>query len=183
MDDFQTKFDTAIADYATKNQYNISKIPYHVHNGTDSPLVVGVGSSINGKVSGTSTTTIANLTETKLTPTTKEFANGITWDATNYRFVIITPGQYQINAQVAWSSVTAEKLYYTGIAKNGAMTNGVYGFFQAGANATNVECYAMSDILNLVAGDYIELHCEQTSGGNQTVYNNPNITYLSIAKV
>lgn len=35
MDDFQVKFDKAIKEYATKNQYGISLIPNHIHNGTD----------------------------------------------------------------------------------------------------------------------------------------------------
>lgn len=26
-------------EYATANQYGVSKIPYHIHNGTDSPLI------------------------------------------------------------------------------------------------------------------------------------------------
>lgn len=37
--DFQEQFEKAIASYATKNQYGVSKIPYHTHNGTDSPPV------------------------------------------------------------------------------------------------------------------------------------------------
>lgn len=37
--DFKSQFDKAINDYATKNQYGVSKIPFHVHNGTDAPLV------------------------------------------------------------------------------------------------------------------------------------------------
>jgi len=39
MEDFKSQFDKAINDYATKNQYGVSKIPYHMHNGTDSPPI------------------------------------------------------------------------------------------------------------------------------------------------
>lgn len=39
MDDFNEKFKKAIEDYATKNQYGVSKIPYHTHNGVDSPVI------------------------------------------------------------------------------------------------------------------------------------------------
>ena len=38
-DDFQSQFDKAINDYATKNQYGVSKVPYHVHTGVDSPQI------------------------------------------------------------------------------------------------------------------------------------------------
>ena len=36
MDTFQEQFDKAIRQYAEKNQYGVSPIPNHVHNGTDS---------------------------------------------------------------------------------------------------------------------------------------------------
>lgn len=36
MDDFQLQFDAAIQKYASENQYEVSMIPAHSHNGTDS---------------------------------------------------------------------------------------------------------------------------------------------------
>lgn len=36
MDDFQKQFDIAIVAYASRNQYGVSSIPAHTHNGTDS---------------------------------------------------------------------------------------------------------------------------------------------------
>lgn len=37
--ELQPLFDRMIEDYALKNQNRPSKIPFHEHNGTDSPLV------------------------------------------------------------------------------------------------------------------------------------------------
>lgn len=39
MEDFQSQFNKAIDNYAQNNQYSVSKVPYHTHNNTDSPLI------------------------------------------------------------------------------------------------------------------------------------------------
>lgn len=39
MDRFQEQFDAAIRAYAQDNQYSVNPIPYHHHDGTDSPQV------------------------------------------------------------------------------------------------------------------------------------------------
>ena len=42
MEDFKTQFNTAIDNYAQNNQYTVSLIPAHSHNGTDAPLITAV---------------------------------------------------------------------------------------------------------------------------------------------
>ncbi len=37
--EIKTLFDKWIKDYATQNQYGVSKIPVHSHTGTDSPQI------------------------------------------------------------------------------------------------------------------------------------------------
>ena len=39
MDNFQEQFDKAIRDYFSKNQYGVTPIPYHHHDGIDSAQV------------------------------------------------------------------------------------------------------------------------------------------------
>ena len=48
---------------------------------------------------------------------TNDFANGITWDDTNKRFVILTAGQYQINTQISWNNTSSASYLYTKILK------------------------------------------------------------------
>ena len=57
--DFQTQFDAAIDKYATDNQYGLSKIPFHIHNGTDSPQVNV--SNLAGSITPTSAAIITAL--------------------------------------------------------------------------------------------------------------------------
>ena len=42
MDNFQEQFNEAIKNYATTNQYNVSLIPLHVHNGMDTSKITVV---------------------------------------------------------------------------------------------------------------------------------------------
>lgn len=55
-----------LEDYATENQYNVSRIPYHTHNGTDSPLINA--QAVPGNITvGDGTTTIHNVDDLEFT--------------------------------------------------------------------------------------------------------------------
>ena len=129
--------------------------------------------SINGRSHGTATTTVSNSADTKMT-LTNDFANGITWDDTNKRFVILTAGQYQINTQISWNNTSSASYLYTKIFKNGSIYS--YGFMGG------IKSFGFSDILDLAVNDYIELYAYQNTGSSQTV-NNDQSTLLSIAKI
>lgn len=137
----------------------------------------GGGSSITGRSGGSGVTTISTATYTKVT-LTNTIASGITWDNTNKRFTVLTAGKYVVTGQVAWGTVTNGQQYYTIIYKNGSLNS--YGFF---ASTGTPEACTVTDLLDLSVSDYIELYVYQASGGNQTIQNDAQITFLTIAAV
>lgn len=183
MDNFQAQFDEAIQNYAIKNQYGVSLIPYHTHNGTDSPVIASSATtSVNGRSGGSGVTTIVTSTLTKVTLNTNDFANGITWDSTNHRFVVLTAGQYQINAQVTYFNNIAGGGIYIGYIYINGVAHTAFEFVGDGGTGWN-ESAGMSDIADLSVNDYIELYAFQTSGSNAGIYNDTSITFLSLAKI
>ncbi len=180
MDDFQQKFDKAILDYASKNQYGVSRIPYHTHNGTDSPLVHPTSSDINARSYGTGVTSIVTGTPTKLTLQSNSFNNGVTWDSTNNRLQIITAGQYLITALVTYTNTTDAKGYQTLVYKNGGEIMAANMMASAAGGAVSP---VSTDIQTLATNDYLELYTFHNAGVNQTVGSTTEQTYLAIAKV
>jgi hypothetical protein len=144
----------------------------------------GGATSINGRSHGSSTS-IPSGADTLVDLTTNDFANGITWDAVNHRFVVVTAGQYLITGIATYTSSTAGALYQTEISINGnAITPGASAksYFQAAASSLAIgPC--VSTIANLSVGDYIELYTWQNSGGSRSLYSGSGLTYLAVAKV
>ena len=174
QDEIQNLINSTLDTRETQNQYGVTKVPFHTHNGVDSPPISNNNSTIlNGRAGGTTVTTIHHNADTKLPLKTKTFVNGITFDSVNGKF-ILTPGYYQINAQVTYSSVTAQ--FYTEIWINGAYST--YAISQG--SATQSLC--VSDIFKLNANDYVELYTRQNTAGDETVQDDIALTFLSIAK-
>ena len=86
------QIEAALDDREQNNQYNPSPIPYHVHNGTDSPLVdkinAGTGSvtsvsvvtanGVSGSVATSTTTPAITLTLGAITPTSVAASGTVT---------------------------------------------------------------------------------------------------------
>lgn len=140
--------------------------------------------SINGRSYG-STASIPSGADTLVDLSTNDFANGITWNAAHYKFVVVTAGQYIITGIATYTSSTAGALYQTELSVNGdAITPGAFAksYFQAAANGLAIgPC--VSTIANLSAGDYIQLYTWQNSGGSKSLYSGSGLTYLAVAKV
>lgn len=139
--------------------------------------------SINGRSHGTGVTSITSGSPTKLTPTANDFANGITWDASNYRFTVSTAGQYSVIAFVYFNSGdgdAAGKLHQVMIYKNGseASKSNVY----SAVSNSGLSIFS-TDIFDCAVNDYFEIWVEQFTGGNRSVYNGNETVYLSIAKI
>lgn len=136
--------------------------------------------SINARSYGSGVTTINDITNTKLTLATNDFANGVTWDSGNNRLTILTAGQYLIIGSVAYNNTTADKQYIVEVYKNGSV------LIQSDAQSAftgNYLSITTTDIQTLAANDYLELYTYQQSGVSQTIDANTKFTYLSIAKV
>ena len=107
---------------------------------------------------------IANATVTKINLNVESFDTDDAFDSsTNYRFTVPTggDGKYFFVGTITWVNLTNEDEGQVRIHKNGTFVQGS-GYFQ-GQNGTVT--YQATQVLNLVAGDYIELHGYQVSGG------------------
>ena len=101
------------------------------------------------------------------------FAQGITI-ASNTRFTVPVDGKYWFSAAVYFNDAnTSCRLQ---IAQNGSYNNPNGQLCQSGdAAGRNLQ---INTILDLSANDYIEIR--NASGGNRTIYNGNNHTYVSM---
>lgn len=148
MDSQQTKeVKKIISDYlevyATDNQYGVSKIPYHTHNGTDSPLITTLSSTIALSVSD-GTTTVAMVRELDFVGAT------VTDDGNGIVTVTISAGagswQYDgtfsssSNTVVAWTSgtliVSDGTVYSISSGTTGTMSSTTYIYFDPSISTT-----------------------------------------------
>lgn len=109
MPDFQTQFDRAIQAYSQRNQYEVSPIAVHSHNGVDSPQVA-VESLINAPLYiaiKTVTLSPAQILALNTTPVILLPAFGTNSSNVGINYVYIVEG------------ITA-KIYYGGTAYTGA---------------------------------------------------------------
>ena len=107
---------------------------------------------------------VSNATVTKINLNVESFDTDDAFDSsTNYRFTVPTggDGKYFFVGTITWVNLTNEDEGQVRIHKNGTFVQGS-GYFQ-GQNGTVT--YQATQVLNLVAGDYIELHGYQVSGG------------------
>ena len=107
---------------------------------------------------------VSNATVTKINLNVESFDTDDAFDSsTNYRFTVPTggDGKYFFVGTITWVNLTNEDEGQVRIHKNGTFVQG-RGYFQ-GQNGTVT--YQATQVLNLVAGDYIELHGYQVSGG------------------
>ena len=201
---------------STQNQFAVSSVGFHTHNGQDSQNVAftnladvplsyygnagkflrvnstenllefasasaSASASANARSYGSGVTSVPDITDTKITLSTNSFANGVTWDATNSRFVIVTAGQYQINAQVTYTGGTTTLSVYRAVVVLNTSTEILKSCSQSsGASALTT---SVSDIYSLSVGDTLELHAFQSSGLTATIATTSIATFLSIAKV
>jgi hypothetical protein len=119
-----------------------------------------------------------SFTPTKITLDVNVYADGITWDSSNHRFVITAPGKYLIIAMINFSSSGGTAVErHTMIYKNGSEVarNMAEGTLEIAALTV--------DIQNLTVGDYIELYGQQSDTLFIVSFDGSNSTYLAIAKL
>lgn len=93
----------------------------------------------------------------------------------NSRITIVTSGRYRIFAQATFAT-SATGYRTVGVYKNGSANLLFATRYQAGPTVTHIQ--QASDEALLTAGDYIEMHCVQASGGNLDVQTGSNATFL-----
>lgn len=167
-------------EQSARSLYGVGSVPFHTHNGIDSPMLAtsaAVQSPVNGRSHNPSSTTVGSGSNVKMLLSANDFANGITWDAANSRFVVVTAGAYMMSYFITFLSVISGSLYQAQLYKNGSAIG--QSDFVSGGSSVNVTAGA-SDIQQLAVGDYIELYAFQSSGSSVTVKNGIG-TYLALA--
>ena len=96
--------------------------------------------------------------------------------STNYRFTATKAGIYHVKAQMQCSSAASQE-YTLYIYKNA----GVHTHFNFYSTTTNA-FFAVSDLVQLSGGDYIEIHGKSTNSA-QNITGSTDRTFLTIYKV
>lgn len=136
-------------------------------------------SSSNARSHGAGNTSIpGSFSPTKVQLNTNDFKNGVTWDSANHKFVCVTAGVYAVTGSVAYSNATTAKQYEAMIYKNGSQVS--QGRVMCAATGAFITP-AVTDLLSLAVGDYIELFTQHGDTGNNTIASTSDSTYLTIA--
>lgn len=126
---------------------------------------------------------LVNSTATKITLDTENYDNLGEFDSTtNYRFTATIAGYYQVNAEVGWlgTSIVADKRYEAYITRDGA--NVVSG--NATPSGALYFSVAVSDIIYLAAGQYLELWAVSYAGVDTVdVWGGTQNTFMSVHRL
>ncbi len=131
-------------------------------------ITIGSGVTVNVNrpsffVHAASVQAVADSTDTKVNLDTESWDTDSAFDTSTYRFTVPSgqAGKYFFNGGIGYTNLTDNDESRVMIYKNGSLVNW-WKYFQ-GQNGTVT--YQATQVLNLVAGDYIELHGYQVSGG------------------
>lgn len=105
----------------------------------------------------------------------ESFDLGSDWDTTNGRFVAPVTGYYQVNASVRATSVNANGVLVTEVYVNGASV--LNSSTPGTVNLQTMSC-SISDIVFVVAGQYIELYADCST--TESVVASADATFMSI---
>jgi len=123
---------------------------------------------------------LANNTWVKVALDNETFNVGCKADVTSGRVTINKAGYYLVIGQIAFTSVVADKRYFTAIYVNG-VDQPITAIHASVAASLYVNT---QDVLYLSIDDYVELYAKQISGGNlvdiagTTTYTFLNVIYL-----
>ena len=143
------------------------------------PNLVGQNTPENLRAAKNATQSLTTATTTKIVWQTVTHDSAGGWDSTNNRYVVKTPGKFDITAQLQYAA-NATGYRDIHLYKNGSS---IYT-----AQATGSSSGAFDLILginppsiDMVPGDYFEIFATQTSGGGLNVVNG-NYTFFGVKK-
>ncbi|RLB06414.1 MAG: hypothetical protein DRG83_00090 [Deltaproteobacteria bacterium] len=123
--------------------------------------------------------TIASATWTKVQLDTTEYDVQGEFDTANYRFTATEAGKYLVIGQIRIQSMTGQKPMGVRISKNG----GSQAEFICYTGYTGHSSVAISTVVDLAAGDYIELFAYQNSGASKDLFSDSYYTFMAIHKL
>lgn len=165
MNDFQKQFNRAISQYAQQNQYGVSLIPVHHHDGTDAPNIpiTSIENSTLYVAVATITLTSAQIKALNTTPITliPKIGNNSTNVGINYVYII--------------EGITA-RLYYGGTAYTGANN---LEFRYTDAAGAKVTADLPNTFINSTANTFA--HVAGITTAFTPVYNAPIVVTVPVA--
>ena len=143
-----------------KQPSNTSTVPF-------TPTINNISNPYRVRAFSTVGQTISTATYTKVSYNSETYDTNNNFNNATYRYTASVAGFYHIDAQLAYSNVTINKLYYLCIYKNGVM---VSNSINQSGNAIDFIGITISDCIQLDVNDYIEIFTYQNSGANNTTY-------------
>jgi hypothetical protein len=138
---------------------------------------------VGARIFNSTTQSLANSTWTAITMNSETYdTDGFHSTSTNTSRITIPTGlggYYLAIGNLAFAA-NATSWRGIGIYKNGSEVVGAYTDYAGGTTGT---VQIISDIMNLVAGDYIELYGRQNSGGNLNTSGASNVSWFTVMKV
>jgi hypothetical protein len=163
--------ESSLADFEPLLQFIPFLFDLRDGGGSSSPA------SVKGRSHGAASTSIpGGFSPTKVQLNGNDFANGITWDSTNHRFVATAAGIYRISGTVGYNGSTSGKQYHAMIYMNGSEVS-------RGGENSNGSAYlaaSVTDLVKLAVGDYVELYTEHNDTSSNSIYNGAGLTYFTI---
>jgi len=123
---------------------------------------------------------IPDITWTKIELNAESYDNQNEFDSTtNYRFTATEAGYYFASGKIVYTAVVDQKNYIVAIYKNGIRVSQKH----TNASGTARAGVAVSDVIYLAEGDYLELWTYHDSGATKYVIYNSWLTFLTIHKL
>lgn len=118
--------------------------------------------SAHGRSHKSSTQSINDASATKVVWEVNDWVQEMVWDSTNNRFKILRAGRYLVAAAITYTATTVDKNYQALIYKNGAEV--ARASLLSNATASSVLTSEVTDTVDLLAGDYIEIYAFHDAG-------------------
>ena len=144
---------------------------------TNSGTATGFGGdntpSFKAHLSGNQTIGTSSFTKAALA--TEVWDTDSAWDTSNYRFTVPSGegGKYVFTARFLFYNLADSNVFETRFYKNGSGIGGST-FRETGSNSSQQVDNSSTIVVNLSAGDYIELYVNHNVGSNQTLYGPGN---------
>ena len=116
----------------------------------------------------TSTQSVSNSSETKVTHNNTLIDTNSGWDSSNYRYTFPTTGKYLVTHSVRFESTSAARVI-SWVRKNGSSSDNL-NTIETNPNSSGVNPSAGgSFIYSFTAGDYIEHYVFQNAGSSKNI--------------
>ena len=137
-------------------------------NSAGTNTLEGIANTPAFSVNVTSTQSVSNSSETKVTHNNTLFDTNSGWDSSNYKYTFPTTGKYLVTHGVRFESTSAARVI-SWVRKNGSSSDNL-NTMETNPNNSGVNPSAGgSFIYSFTAGDYIEHYVFQNAGSSKNI--------------